>query len=112
MLVAGFLFTNACTKPGTGGKAHIHGHVEIEATKTVAVDAEVEIWYDATSASGTSDNKVHTDIDGKFEFEGLTKGDYYLSASFTDTSGTALTGGAAVTIDKKTGEFEVDLHLE
>ncbi len=112
MLVAGLLFTNACKKPGTGGKAHIHGHVEIEATETEVPDAEVEIWYGATSASGDADNEVHTDADGKFEFENLNKGDYYVSSSYTDTSGTVLSGGTAVTIDKKSGEFDADIHLE
>lgn len=113
MAVAGLLFTNACNKEaGTGGKAHLHGHVEIEATEEEISDAVVNIWYGASSASGTADANTTTDATGEYEFENLNKGDYYLSSSYTDSSGTVLTGGAAATIKKKSEEVEVHIHLE
>ena len=102
-----------CAKdPGPGGNAHIHGHVEIEATDTEVADAVVQIWYDATSESGTADDATTTDGGGKFEFENLYKGDYYVSSLGLDSLGVVLTGGTVVTIDKKSGEFDADIHLE
>ena len=111
--IALFGLTAGCKKEaGTGGKAHLHGHVEIEATAEEIPDAVVNIWYGATSASGTANANTTTNATGEFEFEGLNKGDYYLSSSYTDTSGTVLTGGAAATIKKKSEEVEVHIHLE
>lgn len=114
LLAAGAMtFMFACKKdPGPGGKAHIHGHVEIEATGAMVPSAMVEIWYDATSKpSDAADANTTTDAMGEFEFENMNKGDYFLHCMYTDTSGT-LMGGVAVTIDKKKEEVDAHIHLE
>lgn len=125
-VIALFGLTTGCKKDaGTGGKAHIHGHVEVEATGVKVKGATVSIWYGKTSADGTADATITTEgmagmtmaDDGKYEFENLQKGDYFLQCmttdtAYTDTSGTMLMGGKAVTIEKKTEEVEADIHLE
>lgn len=113
LMVVGAMGLTSCSKDeGTGGKAHIHGAVEIEATEAAVVNTPIYIWYGASSAAGTADASTNTDTEGGFEFENLTKGDYYLSCTYVDTSGVTLTGGAAVTISKKKGEVEQHIHLE
>jgi len=84
----------------------------VEATEATVANTPVYIWYGATSASGTASASTTTDATGEYEFEKLTKGDYYLSCAYTDTSGAVLTGGVAVTIAKKTEEVEQHIHVE
>jgi hypothetical protein len=113
LTIATIAFTYGCKKEeGPGGNSHINGHVEIEALDIHVPDAVVEIWYGATSESGASNDISTTNSEGEFEFEELLKGDYYLSCSFIDSSGTTLTGGQAVIIDKKSDEFEADILLK
>ncbi len=112
MLVAGLLCSNACKKPGTGGNTHIHGHAHYDANDEKISGAVVSIWYDASSKSGDADDATTTDAEGEFEFENLTKGDYYLFASGADSSGTTREGGLAVTINKKSGEVVADIDVE
>lgn len=103
----------ACKKePGPGGKAHIHGHVHYEANDETIPNATVSIWYGETSANGNVDDNTTTDAAGKFEFENLQKGNYYLLATGTDSSGTVKGGGLAVTINKKSEEVDADIDVE
>lgn len=112
-VVALMAFTAGCKKdPGPGGKAHIHGHVHYEANDETISDAMVSIWYDAASISGTADDSTLTDAAGKFEFENLNKGDYYLFALGSDSTGTSREGGLAVTIEKKSEEVDADIDVE
>ena len=108
------MFLGACKKdPGTGGKAHIHGAAEVEATEEAVANTVVSIWYGKVAPEGSADSYVMTDASGGFEFENLQKGEYYLYCSYFDpTSGETLTGGAAVTISKKKEEVEKHLHVE
>lgn len=106
------MFTSCSKDEGKGGKAHIHGAVEIETTDAAVANTPISIWYGATSADGTADDGVTTDAEGGFEFENLYKGDYYLSCTYLDTSGTILTGGTAVNIAKKKEEVEIHIHVE
>lgn len=119
-----------CKKdPGKGGKAHIHGHVEHEASGTKAAGVTVSIWYGKSSADGDADDNTTTEgmvcmsmgaTDGDYEFENLQKGDYYVQCMIaadtclegTDSIPVMLMGGKAVTIDEKTGEFDGDIHIE
>lgn len=109
------IFTAGCKKdPGLGGKAHIEGHVEHH--ESPVTDAVVSIWYGADSKpESQADDQRSVNDEGEFEFENLTKGDYYLYAygTVTDSTGVEnLEGGVSVTIDKKSGDFEADIHLE
>lgn len=107
------MFMPACKKePGPGGKAHIHGHVHYEANDETIPNATVDIWYDETSANGNADDNATTDAAGKFEFENLQKGDYYLFATGSDNSGTVRNGGLHVTINKKSEEVDADIDVE
>jgi len=114
LILFSMLAFTACKKePGPGGKAHIHGHVEYEATEETIVNATVSIWYDATSKPlANADDATTANGEGEFEFENLNKGDYYLYAIGSDTSGTLREGGVAASIDKKSGEFDADIHVE
>ena len=103
----------ACKKePGLGGKAHIHGHVHYEANDETIPKATVSIWYGETTANGDVDDNTTTDAAGKFEFENLQKGNYYLLAIGSDSSGTVRGGGLAVTINKKSEEVDADIDVE
>lgn len=112
-VVALMAFTAGCTKePGPGGKAHIHGHVHYEANDETISGATVSIWYGETSVNGDADDNATTDAAGKFEFENLYKGDYYLFATGMDSTGTVRSGGVSVEVAKKSGEFDVDIDVE
>ena len=111
-------FFGGCQKePGPGGQSHIHGHVEYheagEEHGEHVEDGLVSIWYGVTSVGDPSsgfDNQAMTNSEGEFEFEHLTKGDYYLYAKWTDSTITTRTGSTAVTIKEKAEE--VDVHIE
>lgn len=112
-VVALMAFIAGCKKePGPGGKAHIHGHVHYEANDETISDAMVSIWYGETSVNGDADDNATTDAAGKFEFENLHKGDYYLFASGLDSAGTVREGSLAVTISKKSEEVDADIDVE
>ena len=113
--LGGFMFISACQKdPGKGGKAHIHGHVEHDDDKIA--NAMVSIWYDTKTKPGdAADDATVSDAVGEFEFEGLRKGDYFVFAEATivDSLGTEIkSGGVAVNIDKKSGEYDADIHVD
>ena len=114
MILLFFVFSTGCTKePGPGGRAHVHGNVEYN--EVHLANAFVYIWYDATSVSDHHsgwDDQAITNGHGEFEFEDLTKGDYYLYAEGDDLNGIEREGSTVVSVTKKSGEFETHIELE
>lgn len=109
-----FSFTGCQKEAGTGGKAHIHGHTEHHGDHIEGV--LVKIWYGKKSVANTSedaDNNTQTNHDGEFEFENLTRGNYFLHASYTSPGdGEKYEAGKSVKIEEKSQEVSVELELE
>ena len=111
------MFAGCKKKPGPGGKNIISGTVYfmngISGTKEVATDAQVSIAYGSNQSTTEFDKTILTNKDGAYDFEGLRKGDYYLSATFTDAHGFVYkTNGAIVEFKHNKKEARVELILE
>ncbi len=123
LAIGAFIGIQGCSEePGIGGKAHIHGtvvehHEEAGGTHTEegVANATVHIWYGQADSTGDPDDQVTTDVSGGFEFENLTKGDYFLHAEFEDDHEGIIEhkeGTAHVVIETKSQEVEVELEVE
>lgn len=115
ILVAAILviaFTTSCTKdPGAGGSASISGI--IKNTDGEIAGAQVYITYDSAEKTDSYDNTTLTMADGSYSFEGLTKGDYYVEASYINDQGFSFVStGYSVTIGSKKSELVIDIDLE
>ena len=112
------LFVSACKKEaGTGGKKTISGTVYYlnGATNSleIANGAKVMICYGTKSASTNYDQTILADADGKYHIDGLRKGDYFITAEFTDTNGfTYTTAGYGVTAENKKDDLSLDINLK
>ena len=108
----------ACRKEaGIGGKKTITGTVHFKNGATgmyeIASGATVNIAYGETTYSSTFDQTLQADVNGVYHFDGLRKGDYFISAEFTDTHGFKYTtAGYSVSIEKKKGSLTVDIDLQ
>lgn len=101
ILLIGF-FASCQKGAGPGGKATIHVRL-INGINNVG-NIDVKVKYGASSFPGTNvtyDNTVMADYSGHADFEDLRRGDYYFYASYTDTSGSLIEGGAHVLINNK-----------
>lgn len=107
----------SCKKEaGIGGKKTISGTVHYLNGATNAMDvasgATVMITYGTKTASSNSDQTVVADADGKYHFDGLNKGDYFITAQYTDGNGfTYTTAGYGITAEKKKDALTVDIDL-
>ncbi len=117
-----FIAIQSCSEePGIGGKGHIHGTV-VEHHEDggdddhgVIPNVIVHIWYGQADSNGNPDDQTTTDVSGGFEFEDLTKGDYFLHTEFEDDhDGTLVNkeGTAHVVIETKSQEVEVEIAVE
>ena len=108
----------ACRKEaGIGGKKTITGTVHFKNGATgmyeIATGATVNIAYGETSYSSTFDQTLQADVNGVYHFDGLRKGDYFISAEFTDSHGfNYSTSGYSVTIESKKGSLTLDIDLQ
>ena len=108
VIVCLFMFTT-CSKPGPGGKASIT--VSVKASKLTSRNTNVFLKYDTKTAPGTTadsyDEVAITNEVGEVYFTNLKKGDYFVFASgFDSLLMVAASGGAAVTIKKRTESLE------
>ena len=108
----------ACKKEaGIGGKKTITGTVHFLNGATgayeIASGATVNIAYGETSYNSTYDQTLQADVNGVYHVDGLRKGDYFISAEFTDTHGFKYsTAGYSVSIENKKGSLTVDIDLQ
>ena len=122
MIGAGLFTLQACVEdPGPNGEAHIHGTVVEHSDDPGADDhgglvgATVSIWYGQTTEDGDPDDMTTTNASGTFDFENMSKGDYFLRAEYVDDHDGVevhLEGHATVTIEKKSQEVEVEIEVE
>ena len=117
ILAASCIFIAGCKKEaGVTGKKIITGTVfyanGATGTNDPAVNAIVYIAYGTKVDSGSYDQNLLTDTEGKYSIKGLQKGDYYLTADYTDSHGFKYTTpGYGVTIKDKNGELQLDITL-
>ncbi len=108
----------ACKKKsGLGGKKTIYGTVTYKNGATSAFEtastAMVHIAYGTKNATSDHDQTVVADETGVYHFDGLRKGDYFISAEFTDEHGFKYTtSGYAVTVNNKKEKLTVDIELQ
>ena len=103
------LFTN-CTKAGLGGKSEIKGYAYYN-NKTIK-PTTFYIKYGATTSPGSDLSKYDassaSDSDGKFDFKGLQKGDYFIYANGVDNY-IIVTGGVYVKV--ASSEFKDNVQI-
>jgi hypothetical protein len=105
------LHTGCQKDPGFEGKAKIHGVVNYSGG--VAAASIVTIKFDATAATEAYDYSTVTDASGNYSFNRLSKGDYYVDASYTDNKGFVFhTPGYLVKIGGNKEEVHVDIALQ
>ena len=108
----------ACKKEaGIGGKKTITGTVTYKNGATavfeIANAATVHIAYGTTTFSSAYDQSVVAGVDGTYHFDGLKKGDYFISGEFTDVHGFKyVTGGYSVTVKDEKEKLIVDIKLQ
>ncbi len=112
MLAAITMTLTSCTKEeGFTGKGTISGVVTYPGGN--ASGAVVSIAFGSTSETTAYDYSTVTDSTGAYSFEALSKGDYFIDATYTDDLGyTFQTGGAHVELGSDKSEVTVNLALE
>lgn len=112
------LLFSACKKEaGLGGKKTISGTVTYKNGATgafeIANTATVHIEYGTTTYNSAYDQSVAAGMDGTYHFDGLRKGDYFISAEFIDVHGFKyVTGGYSVTVNNKKEKLTVNIELQ
>ena len=118
ILLTGIFFTMGCKKEaGIIGKKVVKGTVYfkngVTGTNDPAASAVVYVTYGATVASSCYNQTTTTDAGGEYIIKGLQKGDYFITADYTDSHGFKYTTpGYAVTIQNKKNELQLDIVLE
>jgi hypothetical protein len=115
LLIAGV--TSCKKEAGPTGKKIISGSVTYKDAATgnneTAPYAKIFIAYDTKESTETYDMQILSDATGVYSIKGLNKGDYYITASFTDEHGfTYSTPGYAVELNNKKEELKLDFILE
>lgn len=111
-------FISGCKKEaGPGGKNTISGSVVykngVTGNNDAAPMATVFIAYGTNESTKTFDQTIVADANGKFSFEGLQKGEYFIKASYTDTHGFVYaTAGHGIIFKNKQKNLEVNIVLE
>lgn len=112
------LVFSACKKKaGIGGQKTIYGNVTYKNGATSSFEkantAIVHIAYGTKSTTTNYDQTVAVDEDGAYHFDGLKKGDYFISAEYTDVHGFSYTtAGYGVTINNKKEKLALDIKLQ
>ena len=110
VIVAAFMIQSCAKEEGVGGKKEINGTVMF--TDGAAAGAIVYINYGATTDDGTYDQATVTDATGKYKFDGLQLGDYFIDAEYTDSYGIEFnTAGVHINVGDKKNALTVDLNL-
>lgn len=111
------VFAGCKKKAGIGGKKTIYGTVTYKNGVTAAFEnantAIVHIAYGTKNATSSFDQSVAVDEAGSYHFDGLQKGDYFITAEFTDEHGFKyITAGYGITINYKKDKLAVDIELQ
>jgi len=117
LLLAIAIITGCKKEEGIIGKKVVTGTVffknGVTGTNDPASSAVVYITYGAKENTGSYDQTTTSNSDGKYTVKGLQKGDYFITADFTDSHGFKYTTpGYTFTIKNKKSELQVDILLE
>ncbi len=106
------LALTSCKKENDfGGAAKIKGTVTLNGV--AVTNAIVHIAFNASAATTAYDASTVTDESGNYTFNALYRGDYFVTADYTNATGTKFTsGGAHVTIGDKKGTVTADLKVQ
>lgn len=113
-----FVFCYSCKKDaGPGGKNSISGVIQFKngasGNNDPASMAVVSIAYGTKEATTSFNQTIIANSDGSFKIEGLAKGDYFITAKYSDEHGFDYsTQGAAISIKSKKSNSEINLLLE
>lgn len=108
----------ACKKePGMEGKKVVRGAVLFKnggsGLNEPAAGAVVYVTFGAAASTGTYDHSTTANAEGNYTIRGLQKGDYFITAEFTDSHGFKYTTpGYVVTIKTKSNDLVLDILLE
>lgn len=112
------LIAASCKKEaGIGGRKTITGTVHYKngatGTMEIANGATVMICYGTKTFSSAYDQTVLADANGEYHIDGLQKGDYFVTAEFTDMHGFKYTTtGYGITIETRKGNLTLDVDLQ
>ncbi len=109
--------TSCKKEAGPGGKNTISGTVVykngVTGNNDAAPRATIYVAYGTTETTTTFNQIIVSDDEGKFLFEGLNKGDYFIKAGFTDAHGfNYTTSGYGLSVKTKKENMEVNIILE
>lgn len=111
VIVAVFMIQSCTKEEGVGGKKEISGTVTY--TDGNAAGAIVYISYGATESTDAYDQATIADENGKYKFDGLQLGDYYIDAVYTDDNDMEFnTAGYTVTVGDKKNALTLDIALD
>lgn len=117
-IIGTFVFLFGCKKDaGPGGKNSISGTIlfknGVSGGNDAAPAASVSIAYGTKEPKTEYNKTILAGNDGTYKFEGLNKGDYFITASYKDEHGfTYTTAGVAITINTKKKNTEANITLE
>lgn len=112
------LVISGCKKEeGLVGKKVVSGVIYYQngasGTEEPAASAIVYIWYGETTATGSYDQTTTTNSNGEYTIKGLQKGNYFITAEYSDGNGFSYsTPGYVVDINNKKSALNLDIHLE
>lgn len=111
-------FVFSCKKDaGPGGKNSISGTILFKngasGNNDPASLATVSIAYGTKESTTSFNQTILTGTDGTYKFEGLNKGDYFITANYKDEHGFSyFSKGVAVTLKSKKKNAEINITLE
>ena len=110
-------FTSCKKDAGMIGKKEITGTVTYKngatGTNDAAANALIHIAFGTKDATTTYDQTVASGTDGKYLITGLAKGDYFITAEYTDGNGVYYTtAGYSLTIGDPKAALTLDITLQ
>jgi hypothetical protein len=119
LLLAGILFSVACTKNGTNGptsNSEIKGKITCkngDGTTFTAVNPIIHVAYNTSTATTNYNQTCIGNPDGSYSIKGLGIGDYFVTAEYTDPHGLHFTTpGVKVHLGNDTDAITADMTLE
>ena len=112
-----FVFSACKKKAGIGGKKTIDGIVTYKngATSTFekANAAMVHIAYGTKNATSNYNQTIVADDQGAYHFDGLNKGDYFITANYTDANGFKYSSsGYGLTVNNNKDRLTIEFKLQ
>lgn len=104
--------TTSCEKENEIlAKAEIHGEVEFNDIPYQGATVNLHTGTIASDPFAGFDNQALTGEDGKFDFDNLSKGEYYIFAFLLDGHDT-LSRDKIIIVTTDKGTYEADIHIE